>query len=93
MAETKKKSILKDLTPEKVAAMSPEEQSTVKNSLLGQASTILRTRHADEFEQLASELFANLGLERVRRLSPEERKRKQLLELADELGVTVSDRK
>lgn len=91
MATTKKPLDLDALTAEDVAKMKPAEQAAVKNSLLGRASTILKSKHPDEYEAIATELFSNLGLERVRRLTPEERDRAELEKLANKLGVTITE--
>lgn len=82
--------ILDGLTKKKVAEMTSEEQTKVKNALLNKAGTVLREKHATEFEAIAEELFAGLGLERNRRLSPAERKQAELEKLAAELGYSLA---
>lgn len=61
----------------------------LKNKLVGEAATELKKRHQAEFESIATALHAEYGLERVRRLTPTERKEQELLKLAKELGVAV----
>jgi hypothetical protein len=77
----------KSTTPE------PEEgvvsEAALKSNLLSQAATELKNRHVAEYEVIATALFEKHGLKRVRRLSPEERKLKELHELAAELGLNV----
>lgn len=84
-----KQNILDGLTAAKVAKMSPEDQSKVKNSLLGKAATTLKERHSEEFEAIATALFSELGLERVRRLTQEEKDRQEFERLAAKLGVPL----
>lgn len=62
----------------------------LKSNLLSAASTELKRRHTNEFEAIATEMFAEYGLERVRRLTPLERKQAELEKLAAELGYTLN---
>lgn len=64
---------------------------SLKNKLVGEAATELKRRHQAEFEEIATALHAEYGLERVRRLTPRERKEAELQKLAAELGVSIVD--
>lgn len=85
----------KNTTPEPVEGPGAKaldlSEAALKSNLLSQAATELKNRHVAEYEEIATALFAKAGLKRVRRLTPVERKRKQLEELAAELGVTLTE--
>jgi hypothetical protein len=66
-----------------------DADAALKSSLYGKALTTLKAKHKDEFDSILAGLYNEKGLTYNRRLSPEERKRKELNRLAAELGVTV----
>ena len=77
---------------DKKPAVTPTAKATdtnkVKNSLTGQALTVLKKRHLTEFEAIATELFAEAGLKRVRRLTQDEKDLAKYLELSKKFGTT-----
>lgn len=90
MTEAKKADKFEGITKAQAQKLEGAELSALKNSLLSKALTELKLAHQGDFEKIAEGLFSDLGLKRARRLTPTERKRKQLAELATELGVDIS---
>ena len=65
----------------KTAADKIVTENDLKNSLTGKALTMLKERHKEEFEQIATALFEANGLVRVRRLTKEEKERALLADM------------
>lgn len=72
-----------------VAVVDAAADAALKSSLYGKALTALKAKHKDEFDSILAGLYNGKGLNYVARLTPEERKRKELERLASELGLTV----
>ena len=53
-------------------------EAKLKNSLYGKAQTILKDRYEAEFEDILSDLYAEHGLERKRKLTPEQKAARDL---------------
>lgn len=53
--------------------MAKKNETPSKSTLYGQAVRELRTRHAEEFDQIVTDIYAEHGLTYTRRLTPEER--------------------
>jgi hypothetical protein len=75
-------------------ALTDDEKANIaklKSSLYGKALTALSKAHKQEFDATLADLYRAEGLTYTARLTPEERKRKQLDELAAELGVIIAN--
>ena len=66
---------------EALAAANGETIQQLKNRLRGKAEREVLNNHADEFHDIATKMFAEVGLEFVRRLTDEEKAAKQIEEL------------
>jgi hypothetical protein len=75
----------------KVEVADAAKEAALKSSLYGQALTQLKGKHKDEFDSILAGLYNGKGLTYVPRLTPEERKRKELERLAAELGVIIAN--
>lgn len=67
--------------PEALAAANNETVQQLKNRLRGEAEREVLNNHKDEFHEIATAKFAEVGLEFVRRLTDEEKAAKQIEEL------------
>ncbi|QWY82809.1 hypothetical protein PP641_gp069 [Arthrobacter phage SilentRX] len=67
--------------PEALAAANNETIQQLKNRLRGEAEREVLNNHKDEFHEIATAKFAEVGLEFVRRLTDEEKAAKQIEEL------------
>ena len=73
-------------------ALTDDEKANIaklKSSLYGKALTALAKAHKEEFDGILAGLYGAEGLTFTARLTPEERKRKELERLAAELGITL----
>ena len=73
-----------------VVAEDTASDAALKSSLYGKALTALKVAHKDEFDSTLAGLYAEKGLTYTPRLTPQERKLKELKALAAELGVTIT---
>lgn len=60
--------------------MAKKSETPSKSTLYGQAVRELRNRHAQEFDEIVSGIYAEHGLTYTRRLTPEERAEKAAAE-------------
>lgn len=67
----------------------PSKDAALKSSLYGKALTTLKANHKEEFDSILAGLYNEKGLTYTPRLTPAERKLKELEFLAAELGVTI----
>jgi hypothetical protein len=91
MATTKNQAATASTETEEAKAKK-DPTASLKNSLLSKGLTILKKNHEEEYERIVEGLFKEHGLDRVKRMSSDERKRAQLAALAAELGVEVIER-
>jgi hypothetical protein len=73
-----------------VVAEDSATDAALKSSLYGKALTTLKATHKDEFDSILAGLYNEKGLTYTPRLTPQERKLKELKALAAELGVTIT---
>ena len=62
-----------------------------KSSAYGKALTALKAKHKAEFDSILAGIYTESGFKYQPRLTPDERKRAELVRLAAELGVTISE--